>query len=152
MREKLALARPYLLILTIVTVGRFLLGVFNVPYESATDKVSILIATLYSTILYGAFTRRWLSYRLPQAVGLAMLLGLSSQVVILLATVASYALGLDTYFNHPRALNQEAAVGLGQALVIRLGGLVGNTITSGIAGALGWAMGGMLPTPPASTK
>jgi hypothetical protein len=33
------------------------------------------------------------------------------------------------------------------ALVIRTSGLVANTILNGIAGALGWALGGLLPPP-----
>jgi len=75
-------------------------------------------------------------------------LPLPAQVVILLSTVASYGLGLSTYFNHPVALNQHQPVGMAQALGIRLGGLVVNTLINGIAGALGWALGGLLPARP----
>jgi hypothetical protein len=74
-----------------------------------------------------------------------MFLAFTAQVVILLSTGASYVLGLSTYFNHPTALNQIEPVGLGQALGIRLGGLVVNTILNGIGGALGWTLGGLLP-------
>ena len=146
MAENLKLARLYLLMLAIVTVGRWSLGLRNVPYEQGTDKLSIVMMTLFASIFYAAFTRRWLGYRILQAVTLAMLLGFLGQVVVFLSTVASYALGIDTYFNHPKALNQEAAVGFAQAMGIRVGGLVANTILNGIAGALGWAMGGALPS------
>jgi len=146
MAENLKLARLYLLILAIVTVGRWSLGLRNVPYEQGTDKLSIVMMTLFASIFYAAFTRRWLGYRILQAVTLAMLLGFLGQVVVFLSTVASYALGIDTYFNHPKALNLEAAVGFAQAMGIRVGGLVANTILNGIAGALGWAMGGVLPS------
>ena len=102
--------------------------------------------TLFASLFYGAFTRRWLGYRILQAVGLTMTLALLGQVVILLSTAASYALGIDSYFNNPIALNQKAAVGFAQAMRIRAGGLVANTILNGIAGALGWVMGVALPS------
>jgi hypothetical protein len=146
MAENLKLARLYLLILAIVTVGRWTLGFRQVPYEQGTHFFSIVTITLFASVFYAAFTRRWLGYRLLQAVALTMLLGLLGQVVIFLSTVASYALGIDSYFNHPKALNQQAAVGFAQAMGIRVGGLVANTILNGIAGALGWAMGGTLPS------
>jgi hypothetical protein len=145
MAEYLRLARLYFLPLALVTIGRWTLGFQHVPYEKATDKLSIVILTLFASIFYGAFCRRWLNFRIGQALLMAMLLAFTSQVVILLSTVASYAMGLDTYFNHPVALNAPGPVPMGQAIGIRLGGLVVNTITSGIAGALGWAMGALLP-------
>ncbi len=44
------------------------------------------------------------------------------------------------------ALNRQAEpVGFGAAMGFRAGGLVVNTILNGIAGALGWALGGLLP-------
>lgn len=148
MAEYLRLARFYLLLLAIVTIGRWTLGFQHVPYEKATDKLSIVILTLFASIFYGAFGRRWLNFRIGQALAMAMLLGFMSQVVILLSTVASYTLGIDSYFAHPLALNQktaEATVSFGQAMGIRAFGLVVNTLMNGIAGAVGWAMGALLP-------
>jgi len=146
--EYLRLARLYLLMLAIVTIGRWTLGFQHVPYEKATDKLSIVILTLFACLFYGAFCRRWLNYRIGQAVALGMLLGFISQAVILLSTVASYLLGIDSYFTNPLALNPRtapAAVPFGQALGIRVFGLVVNTLMSGIAAAVGWAMGVLLP-------
>jgi hypothetical protein len=145
MAENLKLARLYLVLLAVVAVGRWTLGFQHVPYEKGTDKLSIVVLTLFASIFYGAFMRRWRGVRILQAVGLAMTLAVLGQIVILLSTLASYALGIDTYFNHPTALNQPAAVGLAQAMGIRAGGLVANTILNGIAGALGWVMGATLP-------
>ena len=51
MAEYLRLARLYLLLLAIVTIGRWTLGFQNVPYEKATDKLSIVILTLFASIL-----------------------------------------------------------------------------------------------------
>jgi len=109
-----------------------------------------VILTLNAAIFYGAFCRRWRRFRLWQAAGLALTMGFISQVVIFAATLLSYALGLDTYFNNPTAmLGPEGAaltaVPLSQALLTRLGGLIVNPILTGIAGAIGWAVGGLLP-------
>ena len=145
MAEYLRLARLYVLLLAIVTVGRWTLGFQNVPYEKATDKLSIVILTLFASIFYGAFGRRWLNFRIGQAMAMAMLLAFLGQTVIFLSTGASYLLGLETYFNNPIALNAPEAVSFARAMGIRLGGLVANTILSAIAGALGWAMGALLP-------
>jgi hypothetical protein len=149
MAENLRLARPYLIMLAIVTVGRWGLGFYDVPYEKGTGRLSIVNLTIFASLFYGAFTRRWLGYRILQAVGLTMTLGLLGQVVILLSTVASYALGIHSYFNHPTALDQldqRATVTFAQALLIRGAGLVANTLLNGIAGALGWVMGAALPS------
>jgi hypothetical protein len=146
-QEYTRLARPYFVMLAIVTVGRWLMGTaFGVPYERGTNVLSIVTLTLFASIFSAAFARRWLDWRLPQAAGFAMFLALVSQVVILLSTAASYGLGISSYFNEPMALNRQAdAIGFGAAMGFRVGGLVVNTILNGITGALGWALGGLLP-------
>lgn len=152
MPEYLRVARLYFLLLAIFTVGRWMQGVAGTPYERGHQVFSIVILTMLSSLYYGAFCRRWRGYRLAQAAVLGLLLGLTSQVVIFAATVLSYALGVETYFRAPRALNVDAPIGLGPAVVARLGGLVANSVFTSIAGALGWAMGGLLPDdkPPSS--
>ncbi len=145
MAENLKLARLYLLLLLIFTVGKFVQGALGVPYEKGVWVFSIVIMTLHACVFYGAFCRRWRRFRLWQAAGMGLMLGLVSQIVIFLATIASYALGLHTYFNHPIALNAAAEVSFGTAILTRIGGLIVNPILSGIAGALGWAMGALLP-------
>jgi hypothetical protein len=146
-QEYTRLARPYFVMLAIVTVGRWLMGtVFAVPYDKGTSVLSIVTLTLFASIFGAAYSRRWLGWRLPQAAGFAMFLALVSQVVILLSTAASYGLGITSYFNEPMALNRQAdPIGFGAAMGFRAGGLVVNTILNGIAGALGWALGGLLP-------
>lgn len=146
-QEYTRLARPYFVLLAIVAVGRWLMGTaFGVPYDKGTHVLSIVTLTLFASIFSAAFTRRWLGHRLAQAAGFAMFMALASQVVILLATAASYALGVSSYFNEPMALaRQSEPMGFGAAMVARAGGLVVNTLINGIAGALGWALGGLLP-------
>jgi hypothetical protein len=144
MAQNLRLARLYLVLLAIVASGRWLLS-FRVAYEVGTDKMSIVILTIFASVFYGAFCRRWRGYSLLQAMGLAATLAVFGQLVIVLSTLASYALGLETYFNHPKALNLEGVVPLSAALVSRARGLLANTILNGIVGMLGWALGGLLP-------
>ena len=149
MTMNLKLARVYFVILALVTLLRFVMGnVVGLPFEKFTDKVSIVITTVVSALLYAAFARAFLGYKILDAVKLAMTLGLASQIVVFVATVASYALGLQTAFNHPLALNQPGvtSVPFAAALGVRAGGLVVNTLGTGIVGALGWALGALLPT------
>lgn len=157
MGEDLKLARPYLVLLAIFAIARFLQGPLGVPYGKGHHLFSIVTLTGLSCVYYGVFVRRWRGYRLMQAILLAFVLGVISQLVILALTLLSYALSLETYFNHPVAVNvrllaeSDMQPGLGQpvelgtALLNRLGGLVGNSILSGIAGAIGWTIGGVLP-------
>ena len=146
-QEYTRLARPYFVMLAIVTIGRWLMGTaFGVPYEKGTSVLSIVTLTLFASIFSAAFTRRWLGWRLPQAAGFAMFMAFVSQLVVLLSTAVSYGFGIPSYFSEPMALNRQTdAIGFGAAMGFRAGGLVVNTILNGIIGALGWALGGLLP-------
>jgi hypothetical protein len=148
MAENLRLARLYFVILAIVAGGRWVMSLQGVPYAKGTDKLSIVIVTLLSSIFYGAFCRRWRGLKLFPAVTLGATLGLTAQIVIFVSTLLSYLLGIETYYNHPFALNAAAALPMSSALATRAGGLVVNTLLNGIAGALGWAMGALLPESP----
>jgi len=148
LKEYTRLARPFFVMLGIVAVGRWLMGtVFGVPYATGTSVLSIVTLTLFASLVSAVFLRPWLGWRLPQAAGFAMYMAVVAQLVILLSTAASYLLGIDSYFSNPMALNRQAdAVSFGAAMGFRAGGLVVNTILNGIAGALGWALGGLLPS------
>lgn len=146
LREYTRLARPFFVMLAIVAIGRWLQGTaFGVPYEKGTHVFSIVTLTLFASLFSAIFTRAWLGWRLAGAAGFAMFMAVVAQLVILLSTAASYGLGIPSYFSHPTALNQLEAVSFAQAMGLRAGGLVVNTLLNGIAGALGWALGGLLP-------
>jgi hypothetical protein len=152
MRDNLRLARPYLVLLLLFAVGRWMMGVFAVPYTRGHHVFSLVTLTVLGCLFYAAFARRWLGYPILRAMGLGMTLGFSAQVVIFLLTAVSYLLGMHTYFNHPTALNAEGPVAFGPAMGGRLGGLVANTLFAGIAAALGWVFGGVLPDAPAAPR
>jgi hypothetical protein len=146
MREYLRLSRLYLLLLFIVTLARWYLGsVRHIPYERATDKMSIVILTLFASLFYGAFCRRWLGFSPLRAVVLAALFGLMAQVVIFASTMISYVSGIDSYFNYPLALNAAAPMSLADAMGRRAGGLFAGPVTNAVMGAIGWVLGGLLP-------
>ena len=145
LREYFRLARPFLVLLAIFALGRWTLGVRGLDYTKGHHVFSLVTLTVLGVAFYAAFARRWLGYPIMRAVGLAMTLGFCAQLVILVLTAVSYMLGIDTYFNHPTALNAEGPVAFGPALGGRVGGLVVNVMLAGIAGALGWFIGGLLP-------
>ena len=142
----LKLARPYFLLLAIFTIGRWLMGTaLAKPYERGNPVFSIVTLTALAAVFYGAFGRRWLGFSAWQAAIMGFVMGLASQLVIFLATALSYALDIQSYFNHPTALGASAPVAVGRAMAVRLGGLVANPISAGVVGALGWAFGALLP-------
>jgi hypothetical protein len=148
--QHLRILRLYFLLLLLFTVGR--LAMTSVPYEKGHQVFSLVTLTALSAIYYGAFSRRWLGYRVSQAALLGALIGLSAQVVIFTVTLVSYSVGFDNYFTNPRALlginAPPDAIPFGRAMAMRAGGLFANTITATIVACLGWAMGGLLPGAP----
>ena len=152
LREYLKLARPFLVLRAIFAVGRWSMGVAGVDYTKGHHVFSLVTLTVFGSAFYCAFLRRWLGFGIMRCVGMAMLLAFCAQAVILVATGLSYGLGLHTYFNHPTALNVETAIPAGEAMLRRLGGLVFNTLSSGIIGALGWILGAILPDTPAPQR
>ena len=154
MREYVRVARLYMVVLAVFTVGRLLMGARDVPYEKGHHVFSLVTMTLLASAFYGAFCRRWRGYTVTKAMGLGVVLGLFCQAVVLVATVASYALGADTYFVHPRAVMGPDAAGpvpFGQALLARIGGAVINAALNALAAAIGWVMGVTLPDPARQT-
>lgn len=156
MAQHLRILRLYFLLLALFTAGR--LAMTPVPYEKGHQVFSLVTLTALSAIYFGAFSRRWLGYRVSQAALLGAIIGLSTQIVIFVVTLVSYLSGFHNYFTHPRALLGVNAppelIAFGPAMGMRLGGLFANTITATIVACLGWAMGGLLPVcaPPAGPK
>ena len=145
MTEYLRIGRMYFLLLAIFAVARFAQGAMGVPYAKGHHVFSIFVLTVLASTFYAAFCRRWRGFRLIRAMGLGATFGLTAQVVIFIATVLSYLLGMDTFFNHPTALNQAEAVSFSRAIVIRAPALLIFPIINAIAAAIGWALGALLP-------
>jgi hypothetical protein len=145
LRDFARLARPYFVALGLVTAGRWVMS-FRVPYEEGTSVFSIVTLTLFASLFSAMFLRRWRGFRLGDAAAFAAFMALASQAVVWLSTAASYALDVPSYFSHPMALHrQPEPVGFLAAMGLRAGGLVVNSFLNAIAGALGWALGALLP-------
>jgi hypothetical protein len=148
MGENLRLLRFYFLILALFTLGRWGLSLGGAKYDATHQVFSLVTLALIASAHHAAFARAFAGYRFGQAVMLGVLIGLSTQIVIFASTAVSYLLGMQTFFNTPRALNQQHEVAMGAAMTIRAGGLVVNTILNTVAAAIGYAMGGALPAAP----
>jgi hypothetical protein len=138
-------ARFAILFLILIAIGRLVLGATGRPYQEGTNVFSIVTFTFFACLFYGAFSRPLWGFRFFQAMILGAVIAFSAQVLIFLATVGSYLLDVQTYFNNPRALNVEEAIPLSRALLIRLGGLVFNPIFASIAALIGWSLGNLIP-------
>jgi hypothetical protein len=149
-RDVLRVARMYFLLLALFTVGRWAQSLGQVEYAKGHQIFSIVTLTFLASAYFAAFCRRWRGYTLLQAVLMGMTFGFAAQVVIFLSTVLSYALGMHTFFNHPRALNVETEIAMNDALLRRAGGLIAGPISNGVAAFLGWFMGAVLPSRPAT--
>ena len=145
MSEYCRFSQLAILLLFLFMIGRFILGGTGVPYEQGTWFFSMVVLANISAFFFAAFARRMRGYKWYQGMMVGATIALSAQILILLATLGSYLVGAETYFNHPIALNQPEAVGLGQALGIRVFGLVVNCITGAISGLLGWLGGKLIP-------
>ena len=130
--------------LVVFMIGRLVLGATGVPYATGTMIFSMVVFCNIASLIYGGFSRGY-GYKWHEGLRVGTAIGLSGQILILLATVVSYLLGAETYFNHPTALNVEAAIPLTQALGVRFFGLVVNTIVNSIVALIGWAMGNLMP-------
>ena len=145
MSEYIRFARLAILVLILLLIGRIILGATGVSYEAGTGIFSLVTFSYMASFLFAAFSRPLRGYNWKQAVMLGVTIVVSAQLLILLATVFSYLVGAETYFNHPMALNVPEAVTLPQALPIRLVGLVINVVSGSILALLGWTGGKLLP-------
>ena len=144
--EYAQLAKFGFIIILIVTIGRWTLSLMGVPYFPRGHVFfSIVLASIFLALAYGGFSRRYLGFGWRQAMVLMVLLAVYAQVLILISTVISYGAGIETYFNHPEALNVEAAIPFGEALTARILGVVFFPINLIVAGSLGYWLGGQLP-------
>jgi hypothetical protein len=148
MSDKLKLARLYWVLLAIFSLGRWVVSLRQVPYDRGSPVFSIITLTFLCGVIFAAFARKWRGYGLLDAAILGVIIGVSAQVVIFTSTLASYLLGIDSYFNHPIALNAPEgtkAVAMADALKMRAGALVVGPLFLAIASSIGWVLGALLP-------
>lgn len=166
----LRFVRLPLLLVTIWAAVRFILGVAGVPYVPRGNAMfSVYSVMMLSSIYYGALSNKIGGFKWGGTILTGVTIGVYAQILILLATVISYAGGFNTsYFIHWDSLNIDPAklpepmtmaealmnpekltMPMSQALMGRVFGIVVNGIFAGIYAAIGRALSGLAPS---STK
>ena len=149
MKEKLSFVRLPILLFVIFFIGRLALGaamgVSKESYDISNRLFSMVILEVHVGLLWGAVGRRYRGYGIGGSITAVVLAVLVSQILIFAGTAFSYIAGVNTFFNYPEALNQQAAVSFGAAMGARTVTLIANCIIGAVCGAIGWALGGLLP-------
>ena len=149
MKEKLQFVRLPILLLVLFFVGRLALGaglgVSKETYDLANRLFSMVVLQVHIGLLWGAVGRRYRGYGIGGSVMAVVLAVLVSQLLIFGATAVSYLAGVDTFFSFPEALNQQATVSFGAAMISRTATLIVNCILGAIAASIGWSLGGLIP-------
>jgi hypothetical protein len=149
MKEKLEFIRLPILLFVIFFLGRLILGaamgVNKASYDVSNRLFSMVILQVHVGLLWGAVGRRYRGYSIGGSITAVVLAVLVSQILIFAGTAISYLGGWNTFFNYPEALNQQTAVGFGVAMVSRTITLIVNCIIGVIVGAIGWALGPLVP-------
>ena len=150
MKEKLDFVRLPILLFVMFFIARLAMGagmgVSKRSYDLANQLFSMVILQVHVALLWGAVGRRYRGYGIGGSMKAAVLAILASQILIFAATAGSYLAGINTFFTFPEALNQQAAVGFGTAMVLRTITLIANCVIAAILGAIGWALGGLVPS------
>jgi hypothetical protein len=149
MKEKLAFDRLPIVLFIIFFIGRLALGaalgVSKHTYDLANRLFSMVVLQVHVALIWGAVGRRYRGYGIGGSVTAVVLAVLASQVLIWLGTAGSYLAGVNTVFNFPEALNVTQPIGFGAAMSARTITLVANCIIGAIIGAIGWALGALIP-------
>lgn len=141
---------PMLLIL-IFAIARFLLGARGVPYAPRGNAMfSIIGLTFVSAVYFGALSRKIGGFGWGGTALVGWSLGLWAQILIFIATWASYAAGIETsYFRHWDALNvpEGTVVPMATALQTRAGALVVGPLIVIVPALIGRLLSALAPEP-----
>ena len=144
--EYLGIARFGLIVILIVTIGRWALSLSGVPYFPRGSVVfSLVPASYFLAICYGAMTPKLYGLSWSQALVPVVIILLFTQILIFSSTIISYSAGMETYFNHPEALGATEKISAGAAYVERSKALVINVIAGCVIALLGQVLGKALP-------
>jgi len=149
MKDKLEFVRLPILLFVIFFIGRLVLGagmgVSKGSYDLSNRLFSMVILEVHVGLLWGAVGRRYRGYGIGGSVTSVVLAVIVSQILIFAGTAFSYMAGIHTFFNFPEALNQQNPIGFGAAMIARSMTFIANCVIGVIAGAIGWALGGLVP-------
>jgi hypothetical protein len=147
MKERIEFIRLPLLLLALFFVGKLVVGALGGSYDLGNRLFAMVPMTVHLCLIWGALTRAYRGQGVGQAAMTGASIALFAQVLIFSGTILSYVLGASTHFNDPMAIVGEARdVSLGEAAGARAFGIVVNAIIGVIAGSIGWALGGLIPS------
>ena len=146
MREKFGFIRLPLLLVVFFFIGRLALGVAGASYDIGNRLFSMVILQVHLALLWPAVGRRYRGYGIGGSILVAVMIVFVSQALIWSMTAISYLAEIHTYFNDPVAINgSPEPIGLGAAMISRTITFVANCVVGAILGAIGWALGGLIP-------
>ena len=118
--DYLSFVRTGLLAILAMGVLRFIVGVSGVPYDRATDLVSMTIVTALAALIYGqrAKASGFGGYR--HLLPIAFLLSATMYGFIILAILVEGFAGIHGWFHAPGAGNAPAGMGIGDHIVGQL--------------------------------
>lgn len=145
MKDKLRFIALPIVLLLIAFVGRLIMGAMGVSYGVANRVFSMVILQMHLALLWGAFAKKYRGYGMGSTFMIGVLIGLVSQILVMGATIASYGLHTQTFFNYPEALESPVPVAFADAMVTRLRGMFFNTLFSGVAAVLGSLLSFLIP-------
>lgn len=143
-----------LVLLLIWTIARFSLGVSGIPYAPRGNAMfSVFGLTLISCIYYGALSKNLAGFGWGGTVLTGYTLGLAAQILIFIATLVSYLMGVEgtSYFAHWDSLNvpEGTMLPLSKAMTARALGLVFGPIFPIVAAVIGRLLASLVPKPQA---
>jgi len=145
----LRFVRLPILLLLIFAIARFTLGANGVPYAPRGNAMfSIVGLTFVSSFYFGALSRRVGGFGWGGTALVGYSLGLWAQILIFLATWASFALGIETsYFRHWDALNvpEGTVVPMATALQTRAGAILIGPIIAIVPALIGRLASALAP-------
>lgn len=145
---------PFVL-LVIFTCFRFYLGVAGVPYAPRGNAMfSIVGLTFISCIYFGGLSGKVGGFDWKGVILIGLCLGIFSQILIFSATLLTYLLHLNTYFNHWDALNvkEGTVVPMAEAITRRLGAFLVAPVLSILMAFIGRGLGIFLVSEPPVKK
>lgn len=145
---KFNLIRLPVLFLVIFFVGKLVVGAAGGSYDLGNRLFAMVPLTVHLCLIWGALSRTCYGKSAGGAAQIGVQIALVAQILIVLGTLGSYALGIPTHFSDPVAVVGEARqVGFGEALISRAVGLVINLVIGALSGLIGWSLGNLLPRP-----
>lgn len=143
-----------LVLLLIWTIARFSLGVSGMPYAPRGNAMfSVFGLTLISCIYYGALSKNLAGFGWGGTILTGYTLGLAAQILIFIATLVSYLMGVEgtSYFAHWDSLNvpEGTMLPLSKAMTTRALGLVFGPIFPIVAAVIGRLLASLVPKPQA---